>query len=57
MLGVCYGSDMKKFIKPREQIRAKIEERNKMAILESKLKEIETQVQKLPKEKGEIRNG
>lgn len=57
MLGVCYGSDMKKFIKPREQIRAKIEERNKMAILESKLKMVEIQISKLPKEKGEIRNG
>ena len=57
MLGDCYGSDMKKFVKPREQIRAKIEERNKMAILESKLKMVEIQISKLLKEKGEITNG
>lgn len=57
MLGDYYGNDMRKFVKPREQIRAKIKERNKIAILESKLKEIEIQVQKLPTDKGEIRNG
>jgi len=48
---------MKKFIKPREQIRAKIEERNKMAILESKLKMVEIQISKLPTDKGGVRNG